>query len=122
MPADVTQQADVDALLARTLETCGRLDVLVNNAGRSAGGEILATSPAEFQAALELNFLAAVRCTRAAAPQLIASRGHLVNIASGDVKGSGLNGTRAVPKPRGLNVFGLRFEAWSIDREVWGGV
>lgn len=82
VPADVTQQADVDALLARTLETWGRLDVLVNNAGRSARGEILATTPEEFLAALELNFLAAVRCTRAAAPQLLANRGHLVNIGS----------------------------------------
>lgn len=82
VPADVTRQADVDVMLARTLEAWGRLDVLVNCAGRSARGEILATTPDEFQSALELNFLAAVRCTRAAAPQLLANRGHLVNIGS----------------------------------------
>lgn len=82
IPADVTRQAEVERLLARTLEQWGQLDVLVNNVGRSSRGEVLATSPDQFQAALELNFLTAVRCTLAAAPHLLARGGHVVNIAS----------------------------------------
>jgi short-subunit dehydrogenase len=42
----------------------------------------LAATPEQFRDLLELNFLAAVRCTRAASPHLIASRGHLVLIGS----------------------------------------
>jgi NAD(P)-dependent dehydrogenase (short-subunit alcohol dehydrogenase family) len=80
--ADVTRQSDVDALLARTLQHWGRLDVLVNNAGRSARGDVLSTTPEDFQAALDLNFLAAVRCTLAAAPHLLSGGGHVVNIGS----------------------------------------
>jgi NAD(P)-dependent dehydrogenase (short-subunit alcohol dehydrogenase family) len=82
IPTDVTRQEQVDALFQQLLELHGRLDVLVNSAGRSARGEVLATKPEDFRQLLELNFLAVVRCTIAAAPHLLASRGHLVNIGS----------------------------------------
>lgn len=79
---DVTRDADVDALIRRTVAEFGRIDLLVNNVGLSVRKKILDTTPDDFQRLLELNLLATVRCTRAAAPQLIASRGHLVNIGS----------------------------------------
>jgi NAD(P)-dependent dehydrogenase (short-subunit alcohol dehydrogenase family) len=43
VPADVTRQADVDALVSKTIEKFGRLDALVNNAGRSARGAAIDT-------------------------------------------------------------------------------
>lgn len=79
---DITRQDQVEALMAQTIERFGQLDVLVNCAGRSTRGKVLETSPEKFQELLDLNFLALVRCTRAAAPHLIQSRGHLVNIGS----------------------------------------
>ncbi len=82
IPTDITQQEQVDALTAKTLEQFGRIDVLVNCAGRSSRGEALATTPEEFRDLLELNFLALVRCTRAIAPHLIQAKGNLVNIGS----------------------------------------
>ncbi len=80
--ADVTQQEDVDRLLARTLERFGRLDVLVNCAGRSMRGWLLDTTPEQFRELMELNLLGTVRCTRAAVPHLLEHRGHVVNIGS----------------------------------------
>ena len=80
--ADVTQQEPVDRLIASAVERHGRLDALLNCAGRSARGEVLATTPEQFLDLLSLNFLATVRCTRAAAPHLIQTKGHLVNIGS----------------------------------------
>jgi len=79
---DITQQDQVDALMGQTIDTFGQLDVLVNCAGRSTRGEALATTPEKFRELMELNFFALVRCTQAAAPHLIKSRGHLVNIGS----------------------------------------
>jgi uncharacterized protein len=80
--ADVTRQESVDALFAETLERFGRLDVLVNNAGRSMRSLAADTTPEDFQELMELNVIGLVRCTRAALPHLLRSHGHLVNISS----------------------------------------
>lgn len=82
IPADVTRQVDVDSLVAQTLERHGRLDVLVNNVGRSDRGLAIETSADKFREFLEVNFLSLVRCTQAAAPHLLAAKGHVVNMGS----------------------------------------
>ena len=80
--ADLTRQEDVDRLFEQVIERFGRLDVLVNNAGRTDRGKVLDTTPRQFQKVFELNFLATVRCTRAAVPHLLKQAGHVVNIGS----------------------------------------
>lgn len=79
---DVTNPAQVSELVAHTVGMHGRLDCLVNCAGRSTRGDALATTPEEFTALWDSNFLSVVHCSQAAAPHLVASRGHLVNIGS----------------------------------------
>jgi NAD(P)-dependent dehydrogenase (short-subunit alcohol dehydrogenase family) len=80
--ADITRQDEVDRLLAETLGRFGRLDVLVNNAGRSMRGKLADTTPEQFRDLMELNLIALVRCTRAALPHLLERRGHVVNLGS----------------------------------------
>jgi NAD(P)-dependent dehydrogenase (short-subunit alcohol dehydrogenase family) len=80
--ADITRQEDVDRLFDQALGRFGRLDVLVNNAGRTMRGKVLDTTPEQFRELMELNFIALVRCTRAAVPHLLKQRGHVVNIGS----------------------------------------
>lgn len=87
--ADVTKQEDVDSLVAGAIERFGRIDVLVNNVGRSMRGRILDVRPEDFRDLLETNFLTAVRVTRAAAPHLAATKGHIVNIGSLAAKTTG---------------------------------
>lgn len=82
IPCDITSDEQVASLIGSTLDRFGQLDVLVNCAGKSGRGKVLETTPEQFQEMWELNFLALVRCTRAAAPHLLKSRGHLVNIGS----------------------------------------
>jgi len=88
LAANLTQQDDVDALFERTVDHYGRLDVLVNNAGRSMRGKVLETTPEQFRDLIELNLIATVRCTRAAVPHLLKQRGHVVNIGSLAAKSS----------------------------------
>jgi NAD(P)-dependent dehydrogenase (short-subunit alcohol dehydrogenase family) len=79
---DITRQDSVDSLVAQTIAKFGRIDVLVNNAGRSSRRAVLDTTPEDFAALVELNLLGLVRMTRAAAPHLLAAKGHLVNVGS----------------------------------------
>jgi len=80
--ADITRQDHVDSLFSQVVERFGGLDVLVNNAGRSMRGRLVDTTPDQFRDLMELNFVALVRCTRAAIPLLLPRRGHVVNIGS----------------------------------------
>ncbi|MYV97388.1 SDR family oxidoreductase [Streptomyces sp. SID3343] len=71
-------------------ELGGDIDVLVNNVGGGdAGGDgasqtsgFLAFTDRQWAQAIDLNFLAAVRTTRAALPHLIRTRGAIVNVSS----------------------------------------
>src|SRR5437667_12058093 len=69
-------------MFAQVQQLHSRLDVLVNCAGRSDRGEAAILTADKFRELLELNFLSAVRCTRAALPRLAQTRGHVVHIGS----------------------------------------
>ncbi|HEY4909935.1 MAG TPA: SDR family oxidoreductase, partial [Methylomirabilota bacterium] len=80
---DVTKEADVARLVDTALKTFGRLDILVNNAGGIAErGPVLALSEDGFKKTLDANVTSAFLCSRQALPELIKTKGNIVNIAS----------------------------------------
>jgi uncharacterized protein len=80
--ADLTDEKQVDLALEEVLHRFGRLDMLVNAAGRTDRGRVLDTTPEQFRKCFELNFLTMVSCSRAAIPHLLKRHGHIVNIGS----------------------------------------
>ena len=48
IPADVTQQDQVETLIEQTITQFGRLDAVVNNVGRSTRGALHDTTPEDF--------------------------------------------------------------------------
>jgi NAD(P)-dependent dehydrogenase (short-subunit alcohol dehydrogenase family) len=88
--ADVTHPADLERFVAAAVSRWGRLDGLVNNAGKSAAGRIDQVSDDDWTADLDLKVLAAVRCTRLAVPHLITSGGGaIVNVLNLGAKAAG---------------------------------
>lgn len=79
---DMAWQEDVDRVQESVASHWGRLDLLVNCVGRSSRRRVLDTSPEDFQQLWDVNFISAVRCTRACSRLLLASSGHVVNIGS----------------------------------------
>ncbi|KRC51724.1 short-chain dehydrogenase [Leifsonia sp. Root227] len=73
VPSDVTDSASVESAVAAVIETFGRLDIVINNAGVGAVGDITENSDDEWHRVLNLNVLGAVRVTRAAVPFLLKS-------------------------------------------------
>jgi len=72
-------------LVARAIEEHGRVDVLVNNMGgvRLRLSGFLGTSDEEFEWAMQMNFFASLRATRAAITQMLTQGGGaIVNVAS----------------------------------------
>ncbi len=80
---DVTNAEQARAAVASTVETFGRLDVLVNNAGYANMASIEDTTEADWRAQIETNLWGVVNVTRAALPIMRKQRsGHIVQISS----------------------------------------
>jgi short-subunit dehydrogenase len=89
LAGDLTRDADVERMVRETLQRWGRLDMLVNCAGRSARGELRSTGAEAFRELMDLNLVALVRSTHAALPHLLRAKGHVVNIGSLASKSAG---------------------------------
>jgi NAD(P)-dependent dehydrogenase (short-subunit alcohol dehydrogenase family) len=80
---DVGNPADVQRLIERTLAECGRLDVLINNAGIIKTADFLEISEADFDAVLRVNLKGVFLVGQAAARIMAAQgRGAIVNMSS----------------------------------------
>ncbi|MBA61312.1 MAG: hypothetical protein CMJ76_03010 [Planctomycetaceae bacterium] len=79
---DVTDDTSVKDAISTVINKFGKIDVWINNVGKSCRGEARTTSVEEFRDFIDFNFLTSVRCTNAVLEYLIESKGSLVNIGS----------------------------------------
>ena len=83
VPCDVNDAEQIERVVARTMEACGRLDVVVNNAGGTAPTPALYLTVADFEAAFHFNVSSAFLFSRLAIPRMVESGGgSIVNISS----------------------------------------
>lgn len=139
VPVDLGRPGGPEALVAAAVERHGRVDVLVNNVGRvelRVEG-FAATTDADFEASLQINFLAAVRATRAAVREMLPrGAGTVVNVVSvnaffqpdgvvidyGAAKAALLNLSKALAEelgPRGIRVNCV--SPGQVETDLWLG-
>jgi NAD(P)-dependent dehydrogenase (short-subunit alcohol dehydrogenase family) len=81
--ADVTREADMQALVERTVERFGRLDAMICNAGFGLYGSIDRIDGARMRRVLDVNFMGTYHAARAALPVFRRQhRGHLIVVSS----------------------------------------
>lgn len=80
--ADVLDEAQVAQAVEIISQRHGRIDVWVNNVGRSIRVDINQATAEHYRELLEVNLMSAVNCTRLVLPLLEKTGGHLVNIGS----------------------------------------
>ena len=80
---DVADPETTEKAIKEAVERCGRLDVLVNNAGFTADNLVLRQKAEEWSRVLAVNLGGAFHCTKVAARTMMRARyGRIVNISS----------------------------------------
>ena len=84
LPGDVTQEDEVEAMVAAVLERFGRLDVLVNNAGVHSGAKSWEMSEAQWDRVLDVDLKAPFLCSKHVARHMIEREGpgRIITISS----------------------------------------
>ncbi len=85
--ADVTRAADIQRAVAETVKTFGTLHILVTNAGGPPPGAFVSLTDEQWQSAITLTLLSAVRLSQAAIPFMQKQHwGRIVHLGSYSVK------------------------------------
>ena len=81
--ADVQSEEDVRRLISMTIDKCGRLDILINNAGVAYKKRLEETTLEEYEKIMDTNLKGVFLCTKYAIPYLRESKnGKIINISS----------------------------------------
>jgi NAD(P)-dependent dehydrogenase (short-subunit alcohol dehydrogenase family) len=89
---DMNRIEEIDALIARTVETCSRIDVLVNNAGVTKSIAFFDVTPADWDWMHAINARGVFFCMQRTAREMARQGGgKIINMAS--IAGKGYRGT-----------------------------
>ncbi len=82
-PADVSELAPIEALVAATLARFGRVDVLLANSGVGYSGPLAKTTDEQVVSTAMINLVGVIRCARAVLPTMIEQGGgHIITVSS----------------------------------------
>jgi short-subunit dehydrogenase len=109
LPADLSQGGEAARLIERTIETCGRIDVLLNNAGIGYSEIVPDLDIKKARQLFEIDFWAVVEGTKKVLPHMLRQEGGqkaIVNVSS-------IAGKRAFPASSLYNSAKFALEAFS---------
>ncbi len=83
MAADISQKADVEGLIEKTIAQFSQIDILVNNAGITRDTLLMRLKDEDWDAVLQTNLTGTMYCTRAVLRPMIRRKGgRIINISS----------------------------------------
>ncbi len=83
VPTDMTDQAQVQALIDQAYERFGQIDIVINNAGQAAVGTVATINPDLYRQIIELNLFGPLHTMQAVVPKMQAQGGGvIINISS----------------------------------------
>ncbi|MBV8774897.1 MAG: glucose 1-dehydrogenase [Deltaproteobacteria bacterium] len=83
LTTDVSQSGDVQRMVQQTIQRFGKIDILVNDAGRVLVKPMVEQTEADWDRVVDTNLKGVFLCCRYVVPEMIArKRGAIVNIAS----------------------------------------
>lgn len=80
--ADVSREADCVLIVKQAVDTFGRIDVLINNAGLSMRALFNDLDLSVLRNLMDVNFWGTVYCTKYALPEILKSKGSIVGVSS----------------------------------------
>jgi NAD(P)-dependent dehydrogenase (short-subunit alcohol dehydrogenase family) len=125
VPTDVADSNQVNALVQKTLDAYGRVDILVNNVGGSYGstfrrGPLLNLTEQDFDNGVAVNLKSVFMCSRAVAPHMIErGSGSIINVSS--IMAQQIHGTRVGAALYGATKAAVVNLTWSMAAE-WAPV
>jgi 3-oxoacyl-[acyl-carrier protein] reductase len=116
--ADVSQAAGCEAVVAATVRQFSTVDILLNNAGTSAGASFEQVSDEAWQADLDLKLMAAVRMSRLVIPHMKRhGGGRIINVVNTGGKAPRAQGLpTSVSRAAGINLTKSLANEYAGDR------
>jgi len=105
MVCDVSHEEECKRFILSTVETFGTIDILINNAGISMRSLFDDAETDVIRKLMDVNFMGAVYCTKAALPFIIQQKGTIVGISS-------TAGYRGLPGRSGYSASKFALQGW----------
>lgn len=105
MACDVSNELDCKRFIDSTVETFGRIDILINNAGISMRALFKDAEATVIKRIMEVNFFGPVYCTHFALPYILESKGTIVGVSS-------IAGYRGLPGRSGYSASKFAMQGW----------
>jgi short-subunit dehydrogenase len=114
MVCDVSNEEDCKRFIHSTVETFGTIDILINNAGISMRSLFEDADTDVIRRLMDVNFMGAVYCTKAALPFILEQKGTIVGISS-------TAGYRGLPGRSGYSASKFALQGWleALRTELW---
>ncbi len=105
MVCDVSHEDECKRFIHSTIETFGTIDILINNAGISMRSLFDDAETDVIRRLMDVNFMGAVYCTKAALPYIISQKGTIVGVSS-------TAGYRGLPGRSGYSASKFALQGW----------